>query len=315
MQYSSWYQGNHRNGASSASRAAGATRSLFQDFDEQPAAEAPEQSVALPPVLFTVTDVLAPDDDGALPSSNSTGAEVIAEPQWPAFDPHSVWQTLVSELALQMPSASYNTWVRDTWVIGYEDGEFMIGIPNAYARDWLENRLRNKIKRSLSSLVRRSVQVNFRVCPRQIVEATNAHSAPLYQMPIEEPVLHKAEGSATLAASAFVRNPSGQSTLPDEARSAPHGSSRLNAAHSFDTFIVGNHNKLAHAAAEAVGEKPGQSFNPLFVYGGVGLGKTHLLHAIGNRAQQLGYSMLYCSSEQFTNDLINSIRSQSTEQF
>jgi len=85
--------------------------------------------------------------------------------------------------------------------------------------------------------------------------------------------------------------------------------------HTFGTFVVGNHNRLAHAAASAVSENPGQSFNPLFIYGGVGLGKTHLLHAIGNNAQQNGSVMLYCTSEQFTNELIAAIRNQDTEAF
>ncbi len=236
----------------------------------------------------------------------------LSEPQGlVSFDPHTIWQTLLSELALQMPSASYNTWVRDTWVIGYEDGEFLIGIPNAYARDWLENRLRSKIKRALSLLVQRSVQVNFRVCPRPVTDLPNAKPAPLYQMPAEEFV----EGKDVANKEAESK----QVTAKEKVTITVHASmpigSQLNPLHTFETFVVGNHNKLAHAAAEAVAENPGQSFNPLFIYGGVGLGKTHLLHAIGNRAQQLGYQMLYCSSEQFTNELIGSIRNQSTEQF
>lgn len=223
------------------------------------------------------------------------------------FDPHAVWQTLLSDLALQMPPASYNTWVRDTWVIGYEDGEFLIGIPNAYARDWLENRLRNKIKRALAALVQRSVQVNFRVCPRPVTDLPDAKPAPLYDLLPEEPTVIQTKVS-----------PPEKVLKEKSTATALHvtsSGSQLNAHHTFETFVVGNHNKLAHAAAEAVAEKPGQSFNPLFIYGGVGLGKTHLLHAIGNRTQQLGYQMLYCSSEQFTNELIGAIRNQSTEQF
>lgn len=94
-----------------------------------------------------------------------------------------------------------------------------------------------------------------------------------------------------------------------------HNKSDLNTQHTFETFVVGNHNRLAHAAASAIAEDPCQSFNPLFIYGGVGLGKTHLLNAIGNRACQNGYRMRYCSSEQFTNDLISAILSQSTNEF
>ena len=92
-------------------------------------------------------------------------------------------------------------------------------------------------------------------------------------------------------------------------------SSQLNAQRTFDTFVVGNHNRLAHAAAAAISDDPGQQFNPLFIYGGVGLGKTHLLHAIGNRAQSNGYQTIYCSSEHFTNELISAIRHQNTEEF
>jgi chromosomal replication initiator protein len=205
------------------------------------------------------------------------------------FDPHVIWQTLLGELELEMPSSTFNTWVRDTWVMGYEDGEFLIGLPNAYARDWLENRLRFKIKRALASMLQRQVQVRFQIAPRQVQEPAAARPAPLYDPP--------GDGSV----------------IPAEP--SPSRRSHLNLGHTFETFVVGNNNRLAHAAATAVASNPGQSFNPLFIYGGVGLGKTHLLHAIGNHGQARGNSVLYCSSEQFTNDLIAAIRSQTTEHF
>ncbi|RIK41044.1 MAG: chromosomal replication initiator protein DnaA [Chloroflexi bacterium] len=228
------------------------------------------------------------------------------------FDPHAVWQTLLGELELQMPSATFNTWVRDTWVLGYEDGEFIIGLPNAYARDWLENRLRYKIKRILTTMMQRQAQVTFQVTPRQVNDDSAADKpAPLYATlttspdePIIEPV----------AEARVVKEPALTPAIPGPSRRITNGL-QLNSNHTFDTFVVGNHNRLAHAAATAVAEKPGQTFNPLFIYGGVGLGKTHLLHAIGNRAHELGLLVLYCSSEQFTNDLIGAIRSQTTEHF
>ncbi len=89
----------------------------------------------------------------------------------------------------------------------------------------------------------------------------------------------------------------------------------LSPHYTFESFIVGSHNRLAHAAALSVADHPGYRFNPLFIYGGVGLGKTHLLHAIGHQMLDRGLRVLYCSSEQFTNDLISGIRSQSTEEF
>jgi len=318
-----------------------------------------------------------------LPSPSQAQSESHVSQQ-DSFDPHAVWQMLLSELALQMPSATFNTWVRDTWVVAYEDGEFIIGLPNAYARDWLENRLRNKIKRALSSFIYRSVQVQFLVCPRAVGDAHDTKSTPLYAPAVEpaatgnwssqraqdnsaeqntgdskemnlnpslpvvgattdndmaglphraneqvhdwrnqgrQPPVERAATPSYLAAEQpgdatlrppLLREAPGDRYFDD---TAPVGTIPLNGQYTFETFVVGSHNKLAHAAAEAIAEKPGQSFNPLFVYGGVGLGKTHLLHSIGHRAKQLGHRMLYVSSEQFTNELIGAIRSQSTEDF
>lgn len=244
------------------------------------------------------------------------------------FDAHSVWQMLLSELSLQMQSATYNTWVRDTWVIAYEDGEFIIGLPNAYARDWLENRLRHKIKRVLGSLIHRSVQVQFRVCPHPVSDSPNAAPVPLYQTidPLANgrAPLQREQSAPKIGQTRATSQGTVQVTAPPEIGSQQHRrsqdgvittQSQLNHSYTFESFVVGSHNKLAHAAAEAIAERPGESFNPLFVYGGVGLGKTHLLHALGHRALQLGYQMLYCSSEQFTNELIGAIRNQSTEEF
>jgi chromosomal replication initiator protein len=266
------------------------------------------------------------------------GRETAAE-----FDPHAVWRMVLSELALQMPSSTYDTWVRDTVVIGYEDGEFIIGMPNAYARDWLENRLRHTIKRTLSSIMHRAVQIQFRVRPRPVQDPEQ--TAPLYQAVVEEPVVTSPTNSPSNPSS---QRPSAAPSVADQARdlldapeaqrqSAPSNSynparerggerssergdemyfaTQLNPYHNFETFVVGNHNRLAHAAALAIVDMPGQSFNPLFIYGGVGLGKTHLLNAIGNSLRQKGFRMIYCSSEQFTNELISSIRNQSTDQF
>lgn len=206
--------------------------------------------------------------------------------------PDMVWRSALSELSLQMTTATFDTWVRDTTVLAYEDGEFIIGVPNAYARDWLDNRLRNRIKQTLTGLINRSVQVTFRVRSRPIVEDDDQPSTPLEQ--------------AAQSPSA----PTGATERPRE-----YWTLSLNNGHTFDTFVVGSHNRLAHAAAKAVADFLGQRFNPLFIYGGVGLGKTHLLNAIGNEVQRRGMRVLYCTSEQFTNELILAIRNQTTEEF
>lgn len=264
--------------------------------------------------------------------------------------PEDIWQMTLHELALQMPAATYETWVRDTSIIAYEDGEFIIGVPHDYARGWLENRLRNNIKRILSKLIQRSVQVTFQVRPRPEKEPATPEPLPLYipQATVEEtqtliPKNSSAvpDDNATTARpepalgsnEAAAPTPMSEQTIADTSTTdfdtaienddyisvpqldtAIYGHA-LNPRYTFETFVVGNHNRLAQAAALSIVEQPGHHFNPLFVYGGVGLGKTHLLHAIGHEMARHGMRILYCSSEQFTNELISAIRQQSTEEF
>lgn len=288
----------------------------------------------------------------------------------PRVDARSIWQAALSALALQMPTATYETWVRDTSVIAYEDGEFIVGTPNPYARDWLANRLQTPIKRILGKLLNRSVQVTFRVRAQTRVEDPTDDWPPLYR-PMEpfepRPTQATAKGESpqpermmedsqpqnrnslvakdsenrarritehTGAADTTAQAGTPVTNLPTWNQNAwqpsdPHEdatnrawtgrsevhSTPLNPRYTFESFVVGSHNRLAHAAALSVADHPGQRFNPLFIYGGVGLGKTHLLHAIGNQMLSDGLQVLYCSSEQFTNDLISAIRSQSTEEF
>ena len=193
------------------------------------------------------------------------------------------WQAAVGHLQMEMPKASFDTWVKDAEYVAYEDGEFIIGVPNAYARDWLEGRLTNTVNRLLTGMMNRTVAVKFVVWQPSRVEAV-------------EPAEFVED--ATLAVNY---------TAPAQ--------SHLNGRYTFDNFVVGASNRLAHAACMAVAERPASTYNPLFLYGGVGLGKTHLLHAIGNSCEQRGLSVLYVSSEEFTNDLINAIRTHTTQAF
>ena len=201
-----------------------------------------------------------------------------------------IWQAALGELQLQITRATFDTWVKDTRAISYEDGTFLVAVRNGYTKDWLENRLLSTIKRTLVGIVGRSVEVRF------IVWNPEAEQ--------EEPV-------------ALLRPPDSSPPSPPRQRQKQkkEATSQFNPRYTFETFVVGNSNRLAHAASLAVVERPATAYNPLFLYGGVGLGKTHLLHAIGWAAQQRGLRALYVSSESFTNDLINSIRTQNTEQF
>ncbi len=200
------------------------------------------------------------------------------------MDAERAWQTVLGQLQMEMPKASFDTWVRDTKLIVYENGVLTIGVRNAYARDWLESRLASTVSRLLVGILNASVDVKFVVSQNGSGEGVEVETHPAEAEP-ESSVVHRAQ------------NPS------------------LNPRYTFDTFVVGAGNRLVHAAAQAVAEKPARAYNPLFVYGGVGLGKTHLLHAIGNSCAARGLSVLYVSSEEFTNDLINAIRAHTTQVF
>jgi chromosomal replication initiator protein len=195
------------------------------------------------------------------------------------------WQSVLAQLQMDMPRASYDTWVRDTRPMAYDNGLITIGVRNAYARDWLESRLATTVNRLLIDVLNSNVAVKFVVSN---VDEQNASSTDL------EPA------------------PASIQITPPEPK--PRHVS-LNPRYTFDTFVVGSGNRLAHAACQAVAEKPARAYNPLFLYGGVGLGKTHLLHAIGNACHASGLNVLYVSSEEFTNDMINAIRTHTTQAF
>ena len=202
------------------------------------------------------------------------------------MDAEQAWQSALGQLQMEMPKASFDTWVRDTQIVSYADGSFTIGVCNAYARDWLESRLASTVTRLLMGMMNRAVTVNFVV--NNAMGAPEETTAPVHT---EEPA------------------------MIEEAVFIQPRSVTINPRYTFENFIVGPNNRLAHAAAQAVAEHPAMAYNPLFLYGGVGLGKTHLLHAIGNYCQEHGLNVLYVSSEEFTNDMIHAIRSHTTQAF
>jgi len=203
------------------------------------------------------------------------------------------WQSVLGQLQMEMPRASFDTWVRDTKPLSYQNGKLVIGVRNAYARDWLENRLASTVSRLLVGIVNDSVNVNF-------VVNSSEYEQVIEEKPSLRPQLDTFDSTQDRAVPAYEQ---------------PSRPSNMNPRYLFDTFVVGSGNRLAHAACLAVAEKPARAYNPLFLYGGVGLGKTHLLHAIGNACHQRGLNVLYVSSEEFTNDMINAIRTHTNQAF
>lgn len=209
----------------------------------------------------------------------------------------TVWKAALGELEMQMTRATFNTWLQGTRALSCADGEFVIGVRNDFAKDWLENRLYDLIARTLAGVLNHPIIARFVVWSDEII-------APTTEMVNQN-------GRADFIPSPS-REQNGNGRKYDEVSSAE---SALNRRYTFSTFIVGANNRLAHAAALSVAENPGQTYNPLFIYGGVGLGKTHLLHAIGHRCRQDGYRVRYISAETFTNDLVMAIRTKTTPEF
>ncbi len=197
------------------------------------------------------------------------------------------WQAALGQLQLDMPKAAFDTWVRDAELISVSDNVFQVGVHNAYARDWLDSRLKSTLTKLLTGSLNCPVELSFEVNQGTSKNTQNNQNDYLEDSNSVQPLVN----------------------------STPHQHICINTRYNFNNFVVGPSNRLAHAASLAVSEKPAQTYNPLFLYGGVGLGKTHLLHAIGNMCQIQGLEILYVSSEEFTNDLITAIRSHTTQAF
>jgi chromosomal replication initiator protein len=213
----------------------------------------------------------------------------------PAINPQKAWQAALGELQLQVTPDIYEMYLHPTRFMAFEDGAFLIAVPNGFVKDWLEVRLNRVVKNTLRHIAQREVEIKYSVQPHPRREAEQPSPAPLL-----EPA--QADG-LSLAGSASANRQGADQGLP------------LVATYTFETFVAGSNSLLAHAASTAVGDRPGGRYNPLFIYSGVGLGKTHLMHAIAHRCRQNGYKAVYVSCEMFTNELVTAIRTNTQEQF
>jgi chromosomal replication initiator protein len=215
------------------------------------------------------------------------------------MDAKQVWRAALGELQVSLSPANYETWLRDTALVDVDDHRFRIAVPNGFAKDWLETRYRSLISQTLARIVGYSVQVEFLV--NAAAEGAGGESNGV----------HGTNGSTNAARTPVRLEPTRVGGGTDG------GSSNLNPRYTFANFIVGSANRLAHAASLSVAERPGHAYNPLFLYGGVGLGKTHLMHAIGNQviAKFPRKRVVYATSEKFTNEFITSIQQGKIDEF
>ena len=201
------------------------------------------------------------------------------------ISPHLLWQETLEKLKKELSKPSFETWLSSTQLLQIDGDTLVISVPNEFAKDWLESRYAPLIRSSVQSVLGHSVSLQF-IIPNQ--EGSSGED-PIQSLPVS-------------------------SIDPQQDEPFPNS---LNTKYIFDTFVIGNSNRFAHAASLAVAESPAKSYNPLFIYGGVGLGKTHLMHAIGHYVLERSpkTKVLYVSSEKFTNELIDSIRDENSIEF
>ena len=190
----------------------------------------------------------------------------------------NIWKSVLSIIKVELTEVSYNTWLKTVIPISLSNKTIVLAAPNEFTKGILEGRYLNLIKNAIKEVVREDYKIEFIIPGEE-------------QVPINGQVSEK--------------------------ENIEMHKSQLNPKYSFNTFVIGNSNRFAHAASLAVAEAPAQAYNPLFIYGGVGLGKTHLMHAIGHYilSQNPDAKVMYVSSEKFTNELINSIREYRNEEF
>ncbi|PFG21149.1 chromosomal replication initiator protein DnaA [Serinibacter salmoneus] len=236
------------------------------------------------------------------------------------------WDTAV-EILTESLGASQLAFVRQTRPLGVINGTLLVAVPSTFTRDFLETRAREPINAALESAFGEQLTFAVSVDPALLENDPAAEPGPAEAPPAPsrpEPPQRRGPGregyseyGATLQ---DIQTESRRSQFTGPvANSGNDGpdAARLNQAYTFDTFVTGASNRFANAAAFAVAEAPAKAYNPLFIYGDSGLGKTHLLHAIGHYAQRLypGVRVRYVNSEEFTNDFINSIRDDKAESF
>lgn len=216
------------------------------------------------------------------------------------MNPNEIWQAALGELELTLSKANFTTWFKNTFISTFENAKIIIAVPNTFTKAWLEKKYHEAIVRSLRNATNNGVrEVTYRVEVRNTSlipgftttdNMESSYPVPTLETPSEEQGGGKNEGL---------------------------GSIGLNPRYTFESFVVGKTNELAHASAMAVSANPGLTYNPLFIFGGAGLGKTHLLQAIGHYVMRgrPDAKVLYVTCERFTNDYIQSVRGGRAKEF
>lgn len=200
-----------------------------------------------------------------------------------------IWQAVLGEIELNLSKANFTTWFKNTFISSFEEEQVVVCVPNTFTKAWLEKKYHTQIAEALENVSNQKInKIFYKV---EIRKQNNVGSL-LTQIKLKKEVDN-----------------------PVEEKTEPMNRHGLNGKYIFDSFIVGKGNELAHAACQAVSANPGNAYNPLFIYGGVGLGKTHLLQAIGHEIANKTGKILYVTCEKFTNDYISAVKSGKAKDF
>jgi chromosomal replication initiator protein len=234
-----------------------------------------------------------------------------------------VWQAVLGEIEVSLSRANFITWFKDTFVSSFENGRIIICVPNAFVKKWLEEKYHKNILGAIENVTKQKIV--------EIIYKIELRRGPQTSFVAGSQRGGKGEDKKTWAGKeetvSSINNYPQDSHLPENSATSPvnggnngnngNGSNRfgLNPRYVFENFIVGKGNELAHAACLAIVNNLGKSYNPLFIYGGVGLGKTHLLQAIGNAVSKYTDKILYVTSEKFTNNYIQAVKTGKAKEF
>lgn len=211
------------------------------------------------------------------------------------------WNAVLAELELSLSKANFITWFKNTGIISLQEGQVVVCVPSAFTKSWIESKYHKIIIQSLERVTEKPIKhLEYRI----------DNIKNLNNEPVSNPTTSFDLKTTDTLSSAF-----SPTSPPSNINTS--GSFTINPKYSFDTFVVGKGSELAYAAAQAVVSRPGTSYNPLFIYGGVGLGKTHLIQAIGNELlkKNPNTSIMYVSAEKFSNDFITSIKDGEAKEF
>lgn len=221
----------------------------------------------------------------------------------------AVWEQVLGSMEKEIIKPIFDTWIKSTIPLSLTDTTLEIGTPSQFIKDWIETRYAATIQNTVRQVTQKPLEVKF---VNLDLESAKSQSYP--GQAVEQ------ESTPPLVKPAFAADyppAAGDDIAVRKNNGTEDFITSLNPKYTFESFVIGNSNRFAHAASLAVAEVPAKVYNPFFIYGGVGLGKTHLMHAIGHRIRQNHphLKVLYISSEKFTNELINSIRDGNPESF